>query len=307
MVATAMASAACVATEPPPGGAARLAAKVTAPGEARPSVYASLLRRSDIGTAIPTTGKIILVNIPSYELVALQDGEPVLRSRVVVGKPATPTSELLASLVAVGFDPDWTPTPSMIRNERLRYMPPGPQNLMGRVMFDLDNGELIYLHDTNERRLFDRRQRAPEPRLHTGAAGAGAGCLVARRFAGNCGLHDRARVDLFRPRAGAHRGCRRLLHAVSRRTRRDRLLSRHLCRSADRRSEVAPHPWIASPFSIACHSSRFRMIAYALHDGQPPWMDRGFVDQVPHRAWRLPASRPAALEGLRKWSLPNVV
>ena len=48
----------------------------------------------------------------------------------------------------------------MIRNEGLHYMPPGPQNPLGRMMFDLDNDEFIYLHDTNEKTLFKREQRA---------------------------------------------------------------------------------------------------------------------------------------------------
>jgi murein L,D-transpeptidase YcbB/YkuD len=63
-------------------------------------------------------------------------------------------------MFAVQFNPAWTPTPSMIRNEGLHYMPPGPQNPLGRMMFDLDNDEFIYLHDTNEKGLFNRAQRA---------------------------------------------------------------------------------------------------------------------------------------------------
>jgi murein L,D-transpeptidase YcbB/YkuD len=65
-----------------------------------------------------------------------------------------------SSMFALQFNPSWTPTPSMIRNEGLRYMPPGPQNPLGRILFDLDNDEFIYLHDTNERALFNRPQRA---------------------------------------------------------------------------------------------------------------------------------------------------
>src|ERR671918_455108 len=45
------------------------------------------------------------------------DGEPVLRSPVVVGKRATPTPELTVSIVAIRFNPDWTSTPRMVRNE----------------------------------------------------------------------------------------------------------------------------------------------------------------------------------------------
>ena len=63
-------------------------------------------------------------------------------------------------MFAIQFNPAWTPTPLMIRNEGLHYMPPGPQNPLGRMMFDLDNDEFIYLHDTNEKGLFKREQRA---------------------------------------------------------------------------------------------------------------------------------------------------
>ena len=156
-----MASAACVPTEPPAVSAPQAAALANpSPGLPRASAYVSLLRRSGNELVMPSTGKFILVNIPSYELVALQDGEPVLRSRVILGKPATPTPELATSMIAIRFNPDWTPTPSMVRNEGLRYMPPGPQNPLGRMMFDLDDDELIYLHDTNEKQLFNRDQRA---------------------------------------------------------------------------------------------------------------------------------------------------
>ena len=95
-----------------------------------------MLRGQGAGADIPSGGKFILVNIPSFELVALQDGVPVLRSRVVVGKPAAATPEMLSSMFAVQFNPSWTPTPSMVRNEGRRYMPSGPQNSLGRIMFD---------------------------------------------------------------------------------------------------------------------------------------------------------------------------
>jgi murein L,D-transpeptidase YcbB/YkuD len=155
-LASALVNTACVTTEPPPPAAAGSAPAAEPP----PSAYVSMLRSQGVETAIPPHGKFILVNIPSYELIALQDGVPVLRSRVVVGKPAAATPELLSSMFAVQFNPAWTPTPLMIRNEGLHYMPPGPQNPLGRMMFDLDNDEFIYLHDTNEKGLFKREQRA---------------------------------------------------------------------------------------------------------------------------------------------------
>jgi len=119
-----------------------------------------MLRGHGIKAAIPSRGKFILVNIPSYELIALQDGAPVLRSRVIVGQPATRTPELLSSMSAVRFNPAWTPTPSMIRNEAAHYIPPGPFNPLGRLMFELDNDQFIFLHDTNQRGLFKQTRRA---------------------------------------------------------------------------------------------------------------------------------------------------
>lgn len=156
LLSVASAMVACVPTEPP----SLTTAGPAATSESIPSTYVSMLRSHGVGADIPSRGKFILVNIPSFELVALQDGVLVLRSRVVVGKPAAGTPEMLSSMFAVQFNPSWTPTPSMIRNEGLHYMPPGPQNPLGRIMFDLDNDEFIYLHDTNEGALFNRAQRA---------------------------------------------------------------------------------------------------------------------------------------------------
>ena len=151
-----LAAAGCVSTDQPTSPVLAAETKAEPPS----SAYLSMLRSHGIGASIPAQGKFVLVNIPSFELIAVQDGVPVLRSRVVVGQPRTTTPEMLSSMFAVQFNPSWTPTPSMIRNEGLRYMPPGPQNPLGRVMFDLDNEEFIYLHDTNERALFSRAQRA---------------------------------------------------------------------------------------------------------------------------------------------------
>jgi murein L,D-transpeptidase YcbB/YkuD len=120
--------------------------------------FAGVLARN--GIAVPARGKFILVNIPAFELIALEDGTVVLHSRIVVGRPATPTPEMLSSLYAVKFNPSWTPTPAMVRVEGARWAPPGPRNPLGQILFELDNDELIFLHDTNDRSFFDRAQRA---------------------------------------------------------------------------------------------------------------------------------------------------
>ena len=71
-LAAALVNAACVTTEPSSPAA-------TAPGpaaEPAPSAYVSMLRSQGVETAIPARGKFVLVNIPSFELIALQDGVP---------------------------------------------------------------------------------------------------------------------------------------------------------------------------------------------------------------------------------------
>lgn len=113
-----------------------------------------------VRSALPVQGKAIVVYIPSFELIALEDRAPVLRSRVIVGRPATPTPELLSSMQSVRFNPAWIPTASMMRNEGARYAPPGPNNPLGQILFELDNDLLIFLHDTNDKALFNRAQRA---------------------------------------------------------------------------------------------------------------------------------------------------
>jgi len=153
--ASALALAGCVTTTNPQQ------ASTTKPAdEPPPSAYIKMLRENGINVAVPTRGKYIMVNIPSYELVAVEDGKPVIRSRVVLGQPATRTPELNSSAFAVRFNPSWTPTPSMIRNEAAVYIPPGPANPLGRLMFELDNDQFIFLHDTNQKGLFKQTRRA---------------------------------------------------------------------------------------------------------------------------------------------------
>lgn len=117
-------------------------------------------RLGQIGIAVPAWGRFILVNIPAFQLIAIENGRPVLQSRVIVGRPITPTPELLSPLYAVRVNPSWTPTPAMVRKEGARPAPPGPGNPLGQILFELDNDDLIYLHDTNDKSLFDRADRA---------------------------------------------------------------------------------------------------------------------------------------------------
>lgn len=111
---------------------------------------------------VPASGKAIYVNVPSFELIAFEDGREVLRSRTIVGTKKYSTPDLTAETSVVRFRPSWTPTPSMIRDQGTspHTRPPGPNNPLGLLAIRLDPGMLIYLHGTNQPGLFERENRA---------------------------------------------------------------------------------------------------------------------------------------------------
>lgn len=128
-----------------------MATEPAAPEPATEAVYAP-----------PPQGKAILVNIPSAEVIAFEDGVEVMRSRAVVGdrRTQTPVEDTAASVVR--FRPSWRPTPSMIATGRYEdgVRPPGPENPLGLAAIRLDPGNMIYLHGTNQPHHFERDQRA---------------------------------------------------------------------------------------------------------------------------------------------------
>ena len=120
------------------------------------------LDRSDVPLVVPGEGKMIVVNIPAFELIAFEDGEPAFRSRVIVGAPWHRTPRLETHTTAVRFRPTWRPTPSMLASGEYqdRVWPAGPDNPLGLLAVRLEEGLLVYLHDTNRRELFELEERA---------------------------------------------------------------------------------------------------------------------------------------------------
>jgi len=53
------------------------------------------------------TNRYVVVNIPAYELQAVEGGRVAVFSRVIVGKPSTPTPEIKAAIKAVNLLPYW--------------------------------------------------------------------------------------------------------------------------------------------------------------------------------------------------------
>ena len=132
------------------------------PVDATRDDFQNRLNRAGVDYQVPSDGKAILVNIPAFELIAFEDGVPVLRSKVIVGAPWHRTPRLQTYVSAIRFRPTWRPTPSMIASGeyRDRVWPSGERNPLGLAAVRLEPGLLVYLHDTNRRALFAKPDRA---------------------------------------------------------------------------------------------------------------------------------------------------
>ena len=128
----------------------------------------------------------VMVNIPDYTLKVVQDNRVQWRTKIVAGKPQTPSPLLTAPMQEVIVNPSWYVPQSIIQNELLpQYasdpqifdrmglevkrgpdghinvvQPPGAANALGRIKFAFPNKFQVYLHDTPEKRLFAPEKRA---------------------------------------------------------------------------------------------------------------------------------------------------
>jgi murein L,D-transpeptidase YcbB/YkuD len=126
------------------------------------SPFQQSLDRHGVPLSVPQSGKAIVVNVPAFQLIALEDGSPVMRSRIIVGTPWNRTPLIETYATAVRIRPTWRPTPAMIASGEYvdRRWPAGPKNPLGLAAIRLEPGLLVYLHDTNRRGLFDKPMRA---------------------------------------------------------------------------------------------------------------------------------------------------
>lgn len=142
---------------------------------------------------------IVNVPSYTLHAINVETGEEVVQSKVIVGKPIHQTPIYRINLVGVKYNPTWTPPMSVIKrsvlpNVNSRYVtshglravdgkgnsynlnsvsasdilrgrysvqqPPGTSNSLGILKFETDSPDNIYLHDTNERYLFDKASRS---------------------------------------------------------------------------------------------------------------------------------------------------
>jgi murein L,D-transpeptidase YcbB/YkuD len=123
----------------------------------------------------------IEVNLADFSVAALEGDKVILRSRVIIGKPETPTPIFSNVMRYVLINPSWQVPDSIIKKEMASKLGalsrrgyevktvggrltvrqlPGDDNALGRFAFMFPNDHAIFLHDTPSKDLFDEETRA---------------------------------------------------------------------------------------------------------------------------------------------------
>jgi murein L,D-transpeptidase YcbB/YkuD len=128
----------------------------------------------------------VIVNLPDFTLRVIRQGKQLWMTKIVVGKPATPTPIMTAQMKSITINPTWNVPDSIAYKEyvpllqqdptilqrmglRVSYnadgtihlaQPPGEQNALGQLRFNFPNKFLVYQHDSNQKYLFANERRA---------------------------------------------------------------------------------------------------------------------------------------------------
>jgi L,D-transpeptidase YcbB len=128
----------------------------------------------------------IMVNIPSLMLYAIEDSGKVFEMPVIVGKEGTSTLMFSGDISEIVFNPVWHIPQSIVEKEIMPKMKadpkyleknnmqvvsnkdsvpeikqlPGMKNSLGQAKFLFPNSYDIYLHDTPDKSLFAKKDRA---------------------------------------------------------------------------------------------------------------------------------------------------
>lgn len=139
-----------------------------------------------VWTQQPSDSNRLQVNIPSFMLYAFEGSNRVFEMPVITGKEGTSTVMFTGNINEIVFNPAWNIPESIVRNEimpamktdknylskhhmeivkqndslpQIRQMP-GKENALGQIKFLFPNSYDIYLHDTPDKTLFARNNRA---------------------------------------------------------------------------------------------------------------------------------------------------
>lgn len=147
--------------------------------------------------------KYIWVNLPAYNLKLISSDSIVFQSKIICGKPGTPTPQLTSAITDMVIYPTWTIPSSIIVKDKMlvrlqqnagyleqkgfyllnnkgekvdpyavnwakysKTIPfnvqqgSGDDNALGVIKFNFNNPYAVYLHDTNQRYLFNNSLRS---------------------------------------------------------------------------------------------------------------------------------------------------
>jgi murein L,D-transpeptidase YcbB/YkuD len=119
--------------------------------------------------------RYIIVNVPGEHATLVENSVTRWKHRAIAGAPKTPTPQLSVLATGVHLNP-WWEVPKSLSAEVSRKpgyvavkgkdgkvqrwrQPPGPSNALGKIKFTMANEHAIFLHDTNNRGLFDAQNR----------------------------------------------------------------------------------------------------------------------------------------------------
>jgi len=85
----------------------------------------------------------VMVNIPEFRVAVVQDDNPVFSTRVVVGKPSTPTPLFSNSIKNIVVNPYWNVPPSIVAKEIAPSMLRNPGYLAGQNMQIVSGAQVI--------------------------------------------------------------------------------------------------------------------------------------------------------------------
>ena len=105
-------------------------------------ILISMDRYKTWGDSLPES--FIFVNLPQYELQAWHSDSIAVRSKIICGKPRTPTPTLQSKIKEIITYPTWTIPPSIIKTEVLPAMKrnPGYLSRKGYGLFDKDGKKI---------------------------------------------------------------------------------------------------------------------------------------------------------------------
>jgi murein L,D-transpeptidase YcbB/YkuD len=129
----------------------------------------------------------VILNIPDFTLKVMQNDKQVWATKVVTGQPGNHATPLLTETMKfITVNPTWNVPPSIVYGEYLPALqqdptvlqrmglrlehnrdgsvhisqPPGEANALGRIRFNFPNKFLVYQHDTPDKNLFAKEERA---------------------------------------------------------------------------------------------------------------------------------------------------